>query len=41
MEKAEVLNKFFGKCSSYAQITEGKDQDWENEELGAVVENWV
>lgn len=39
MEKAKVLNNIFGsvftgKCSSHtAQAAEGKDRNWENEEL--------
>lgn len=41
MEEAEVLSNFFGKCYSYTQVTEGKDQDWENEKLHAVGENKV
>lgn len=42
MEKAEVLNKFFCKCSSYTtQVIEGKGQDWKNDELCAIEENQV
>ncbi|GAB0175757.1 mitochondrial enolase superfamily member 1 [Grus japonensis] len=47
MEKAEVLNDFFasvftGKCSSHtAQVAEGKDRDWENEEPPTVGEDQV
>lgn len=42
MEKAEVLNKFFCKCSSYTtQVTEGEDWDWQDEEMRAVGEHQV
>lgn len=40
LKKAEVLNKFFCKCSSYTtRVTEDKGQDWEHEDLCAVGEN--
>ncbi|GAB0178869.1 mitochondrial enolase superfamily member 1 [Grus japonensis] len=45
MEKAEVLNDFFasvftGKClSRAAQVTEGKDRDWDNAEPPTVGED--
>jgi len=47
MEKAEVLNDFFAplftdKCSTYtAEVTDGKDRDWENEELPTVGEDQI
>ena len=47
MEKAEVLNDFFASvfnsnCSSHtAQVAEGKDGDWENEESPTVGEDQV
>jgi len=47
MEKAEVLNDFFGsvftsKCSSHtAQAAEGKGKDWENEEVPTIGEDQV
>jgi len=47
MEKLEVLNAVFvsvftGKCSSHStQVAEGKDRDWEKEELPTVGEDQV